>query len=91
MAAHYNIAPTQLISVIRRPGELEQMRFGLVPPWATSAMEGSRFINARAETVATRSAYREGFQTRRCLVVVDGFYEWTRNGQAQAAARHPPS
>ena len=73
---HYNIAPTKLVAVIRKPGVMELLRFGLVPPWAKSAGEGSRFINARAETVATLAAYRE----RRCMVIVDGFYEWTTEG-----------
>ncbi len=78
---HYNIAPTQLVAVVRTPGVMELLRFGLVPPWAKSAGEGSRFINARSETVATLPAYREGFRARRCMVIADGFYEWASEGK----------
>jgi putative SOS response-associated peptidase YedK len=81
IGARYNIAPTQLLAVIRRPGELEQLRFGLVPPWARDVSEGSRFINARSETVAKQPAFRDAFRQRRCLVVVDGFYEWSHAGK----------
>jgi putative SOS response-associated peptidase YedK len=84
LGAHYNIAPTQLLAVIRRPGELEELRFGLVPPWARSVAEGNRFINARAETVAKIPAFREAFRGRRCIVVVDGFYEWQKEGKRSA-------
>jgi putative SOS response-associated peptidase YedK len=76
LPVQYNIAPTQLLSVIRQPGKLERLRFGLVPRFARQPGEGSRFINARAETVAKLAVYRDAFRERRCLVVVDGFYEW---------------
>ena len=75
----YNIAPTDEVPVViavpggRRAGP---MRWGLVPHWADSPRAGARLINARSETVATRSAFRESFLARRCLVPADGFYEW---------------
>jgi putative SOS response-associated peptidase YedK len=81
LAPHYNIAPTQLLAVIRRPGELEQLRFGLVPPWARDVTEGNRFLNARSESVARIAAFKKPFRERRCLVVVDGFYEWSHEGK----------
>ena len=81
VAARYNIAPTQLIAVIRRAGELEALRFGLVPTWAKDVSEGTRFINARAETVAKLAAFRDAFRARRCLIIVNGFYEWARDGK----------
>lgn len=79
----YNIAPTQPIAVVRTKGELELLRWGLVPSWAKDPAIGSRCINARAETVATAPAFRAAFKQRRCLVVVDGFYEWKRDGKSR--------
>lgn len=76
----YNIAPTQKIPVLRvaKDGarELTCLRWGLVPPWAESLAIGNRMINARAETVSTKPAFRAAFKQRRCLVLADGFYEW---------------
>jgi putative SOS response-associated peptidase YedK len=70
----WNIAPSELIATIRTPGELEQMRFGLIPSFSTEPK--LRWVNARAETVARQSAFRDAFRLRRCLIVADGFYEW---------------
>ncbi len=70
----WNIAPSEMIATIRTPGELERMRFGLIPSFSTEAK--LRWVNARAETVARQSAFREAFRSRRCLVIADGFYEW---------------
>jgi putative SOS response-associated peptidase YedK len=55
------------------------MRWGLVPWFASDPGSGPRPINARAETIASRPAFREAFARRRCLVVADGFYEWRRH------------
>jgi putative SOS response-associated peptidase YedK len=71
----YNIAPTQPIAVIRQPGRLELLRWGLMLPDAPVRGPG---INVRVETVARAPAYRDAFRQRRCLVIVDGFYEWER-------------
>lgn len=83
----YNIAPTQDVATVRQAnGErrLEPMRWGLIPGWADGPSIGNRMINARAETVADRSAFREPFRSRRCLVLADGFYEWQQtNGGKQ--------
>lgn len=76
MVARYNIAPTQLVPALREPRQLEFLRWGLIPAWADDPSIGGRMINARAETVATKPAFRRAFQTRRCLIVADGFYEW---------------
>ncbi len=82
LAPRYNIAPTQDVPVIRqrrRPqGErtLQMLRWGLVPSWAASLAGGAKMINARAETIATKPAFRDAFARRRCLVPADGFYEW---------------
>lgn len=81
----YNIAPQQDVLVVGRSREggrrVGVMRWGLVPAWADSPAVGSRMINARSETVGERSAFRDAFLRRRCLIPADGFYEWrTREG-----------
>jgi putative SOS response-associated peptidase YedK len=83
--ADYNVAPTKRIfAVLERPAredepqarELRVLRWGLVPSWAKEASIGSRMINARAETVAVKPAYRRAFAKRRCIIPADGYYEW---------------
>lgn len=59
------------------------LRWGLVPHWAEDPSVGNRMINARAESVATRPAFRDPFRDRRCLIVATGFYEWRRAGTAR--------
>src|ERR1700758_5453706 len=66
--------------------ELRVMRWGLVPFWAKDTKIGSRMINARAETVAEKPAFRRAFAKRRCLVPADGYYEWQ---QVPGAAKQP--
>ncbi len=77
----FNVAPTQDLAIVRqepeRPRELALVRWGLVPWWSKDPKIGNRFIQARGETVATAPAYRNAFKSHRCLVVVDGFYEWS--------------
>lgn len=82
----YNIAPSQPVAIVRRrPGEpertLEMRIWGLVPTWAREPGVGARLINARAETVARKRAYRDAFRRRRCLVPADGFFEWQPRGR----------
>jgi len=80
----YNIAPTQtIIAVVRgEDGELQArpMRWGLIPPWAKDAKIAYKMINARAETVDQKGAYKRLIATaeRRALLLADGFYEWLR-------------
>jgi len=78
----FNIAPTQNIAAIRdtedHGRELTTLRWGLVPFWAKDPSIGNRMINARAETVAEKPAYRAAYRKRRCLVLADGFYEWKK-------------
>src|ERR1017187_7729706 len=69
----YNIAPSQNVDIIRqdpsRPRrEFSQVRWGLIPYWAKEASIGNKMTNARSETVADKSAFREAFKNRRCLV-----------------------
>ena len=72
----YNIPPTKTVVVVGDDGTryLTEMRWGLIPSWATDAAIGNRMINARAETVATKPAFRAALRKRRCLVVADGFF-----------------
>ncbi|MFQ5608698.1 MAG: SOS response-associated peptidase [Woeseiaceae bacterium] len=83
----YNIAPTQFVAAIRdsedKTRELVMLRWGLIPFWAKDASIGNRMINARAETVAGKPAYRAAYRHRRCVVPADGFYEWHRDGNVR--------
>ena len=85
--ARYNIAPTQFVAAIRdgedNIPELAMLRWGLVPFWAKDPSIGNRMINARAETVAEKPAFRAAYRHRRCLVLADGFYEWHREGSVK--------
>ena len=79
----YNIAPTQEVLVVLQSSpqanrEARLHRWGLIPPWAKDPSIGNRMINARAETVATKPAFRRAFKERRCLLLADGLYEWQR-------------
>lgn len=76
----YNIAPGQAIAIIRfAPGlgrHLDIAHWGLVPSWAKDASIGHKLINARAESLAQKPAFRNAYRQRRCLIPADGFYEW---------------
>jgi putative SOS response-associated peptidase YedK len=77
----FNIAPTQDVAVVRlldKERLLTQMRWGLVPFWADDPSIGSRMINARGETIAEKPSFRNAYKKRRCLIITDGFYEWTK-------------
>jgi putative SOS response-associated peptidase YedK len=77
----FNIAPTQGVAAVRLDPatgrrRLDLLRWGLVPGWADDPAIGNRMINARAETVAEKPAYRHAFKAKRCLIVADGLYEF---------------
>lgn len=78
----FNFAPGQTGPVALEGAEekpvLRLMRWGLVPSWAKDEKIGYRMINARAETVGRKPAFKRLFKSRRCLVLADGFYEWSR-------------
>jgi putative SOS response-associated peptidase YedK len=79
----YNVAPTdEAFVVVQRDDRraLTVYHWGLIPHWATEAKVGSRMFNARAETLTRSPAFARAFQRRRCLVPVDSFYEWKREG-----------
>jgi putative SOS response-associated peptidase YedK len=86
----YNIAPTQTALVIRETPEGRReavgLRWGLIPFWAKEPSIGSRLINARAEGLIDKPAFRAAFRRRRCLVPADGFFEW----RALAGRRKQP-
>ncbi|NIS35595.1 MAG: SOS response-associated peptidase, partial [Actinobacteria bacterium] len=77
----YNVAPTdEVYAVAEHEGtrQLGTFRWGLIPFWAKDRKIAARHINARAETVATKPAFRDSFASRRCIVPADGFYEWEK-------------
>jgi len=81
----YNIAPGQSIPIVRhsrsRGGRLlDAVHWGLVPPWSSGPNDGPRAINARAETAASKPAFRRAWRQRRGLVPATGFYEWKQTG-----------
>jgi putative SOS response-associated peptidase YedK len=96
--ADYNVAPTKLIRmVVNRPpraaspaseqstAPIRQLRlasWGLVPSWAKDRSIGAKLINARAESLTDKPAFRSGFARRRCLIPADGWYEWLRTTDA---------
>jgi len=61
--------------------ELVRLRWGLIPVWAKDAKIAYSTLNARADTVATKPAFRAAFKKRRCIVLTDGYYEWLREGK----------
>jgi putative SOS response-associated peptidase YedK len=79
----WNVAPQTFQPVVRlnrdtREREIVMMRWGLIPFWAKDSKIGISTINAKAETVATASSFREAFRKRRCLVPADAFLEWQK-------------
>ncbi|MGB4874969.1 MAG: SOS response-associated peptidase [Candidatus Competibacter sp.] len=80
-APRYNVAPNQTVLAIRATENGRQpawLRWGLIPAWAREPRLKYSTINARAETVAEKPAYRQAFRQRRCLIPADGFYEWRK-------------
>lgn len=86
---NYNICPTNQVHVVRA-GEggrqLDPLRWGFLPHWYKTQNDGPLLINARAETLAQKPAFRAACRDRRCLIVATGFYEWTKT---QDGARLP--
>jgi len=81
----HNVAPGQDVPTViwnreTAAREVRWMRWGLIPSWAKDPAIGSRTINARAESLAAKPAFRKAFRERRCLMPADGFYEWRRRG-----------
>ena len=83
MAPSYNGPPTHGVLSVQADGNkrtLKNVRWGLIPSWAKEASIGSRMINARAETVTEKTAFRSAFRNRRCILPANSFYEWKRVG-----------
>lgn len=85
----YNAAPGQHLPVVTNetPETVSQLKWGLVPHWADDPEIGNRLINARAETVDEKNSFREAYRNRRCLVLADGFYEWTETDDGKQPYR----
>ncbi len=81
---NYNAAPMQNIAVIVNDGngkKVTEFKWGLVPPWAKDRSIGSKLLNARGETVDEKPSFREAFKKKRCIIPVDGYYEWITEGE----------
>ena len=79
----YNCAPTQKLAVISNDASnaLSFYQWGLVPFWAKDVSMGSKMINAKAETISKKPSFKKSFNSKRCLVLADGFYEWKKEGK----------
>jgi putative SOS response-associated peptidase YedK len=78
----FNVGPMMSVPVItnEEPERMNFFRWGLVPFWAKDASIGNKLINARAESIGEKPAFKNALKKRRCLVPADGFYEWKRTG-----------
>jgi len=83
LSARYNVAPSQTLPIIDQSGQLTLMRWGLIPSWAKEPSVGNRMINARAETIAQKPAFRKALRTQRCLVPASGFFEWKKTADGK--------
>ena len=84
-----NVCPTVQIHTVTSDGtdrQLDAMRWGFVQHWYTALNAGPLLINARAETIAEKPAFRAACRSRRCLIPINGFYEWTTD---EAGRKHP--
>ena len=80
LPVNHNISPTTDVYVVGEGSSgrrIRVMHWGLVPAWAADTSGAARLINARSETVAEKPSFRSAFRRRRCIIPVDGFYEWT--------------
>jgi putative SOS response-associated peptidase YedK len=89
LGPRYNIAPIQSVIVVGDDGKryLKPMRWGLIPSWAKDPRIGNQMINARAETLAEKPAFRSALKKRRCIIPADGFYEWQKLGKIKQPVR----
>jgi putative SOS response-associated peptidase YedK len=90
LGARFNVAPTDDALVVVQRGDrraITAYRWGLVPHWSGDSKGAARMINARAETITSSPAFRTAFERRRCIVPVDSFYEWKREGTVRQPYR----
>ena len=89
LKTEYNIAPTQVVPVLRHSDEegwdMASMRWWLVPSWSPQPSTKYSMFNAKSETLTTSRAYKEPFKRRRCIIPVSGYYEWIKAG----SIKHP--
>lgn len=86
---NYNVAPSHMMPIITNndPDRIHLYRWGLIPFWAKDEKIGFRMINARVETLMEKSAFQSAVKQRRCLVPMDGFYEWKKEGKTKIPYR----
>lgn len=93
LVPRYNIAPTQLSPIVVATGRdrrVHMARWGLVPSWSRDLSLGAGMINAPAEAIDEKPAFRTPFQSQRCLVLASGFYEWQTKGTRRQPYRIAP-
>jgi len=93
LPARHNVAPTSDVYAVLSDGSTRRMdafHWGLIPLWAKDAKIGSKMINARAETVAEKSAYKSALKKRRCIIPADGFYEWQKSAADPKKGKKQP-
>ena len=86
----YNIAPTQDVITIINDGSKNRvglLKWGLIPPFAKDEKIGASMINAKSETLMERPSFRSSFQTKRCVILADSFYEWKREENKKTPMR----
>src|SRR5262245_40764140 len=90
LAPRYNIAPSQIVPVVRRPQsgdglrELAGCKWGLIPYWAKDPKIGNNLINAKAGTISEKPSFKQALAKRRCLIPADGFFEWQKRGKGRS-------
>lgn len=86
LGKRYNVAPTTRVYAVAEHDDtrvLTSFRWGLIPSWAKDPRIGAKAINARSETAAEKPMFRSSFARRRCLIPMDGFYEWERKAKGK--------
>lgn len=85
----FNIAPTQVVPVItnKNAKEVSFFRWGLIPSWSLNESTGNNLINAKSETLLTKSPFKQIINSQRCLILADGFYEWQVAGKKKIPFR----
>jgi putative SOS response-associated peptidase YedK len=86
---NYNVAPTNIMPAITQedPTIIQLYRWGLIPSWAKDTKIGAQMINARVETLIEKAAFKKLITNRRCIMPLDGFYEWRREGKEKIPFR----
>lgn len=83
MRPRYNIAPSEMIPVLKQPSVVEFLRWGIIPQWNSALNKPINIINIRSETLLEKPTFGEAFKKRRCLIMADGFYEWKNIGRSK--------